>query len=103
MQAMGYLRGFVWGAPVSTHSIRFRLMFFFAGGALLEVLSGFLALMLFLASPALGVAQFGLALGFWAVATLCAPLFALATEGPPFLALFPGGKTRHDFYRRFLP
>ena len=103
LDALGYLRGFVWVAPVSTHSIRFRLMFFFAGGALLEVLSGCLALMLFLASPALGVAQFGLALGFWAVATLCAPLFALATDGPPLRALFAGGKTSDDFCSGFLP
>src|SRR5437016_5836866 len=103
MQALGYLRGFVWGAPVSTNGLRFRLMLFFAGGALIEVLSGCLALILFLASPALGAAQFGLALGFWAIATLCAPFFALATDGPPLRALFAGGKTSNDLCNGFLP
>src|SRR5229473_766273 len=103
MQALGYLRGFVWVAPVSTHSIRFRLMFFFAGGVLIEVLSGCLALILFLASPTLGVEQFGMALGYWAIATLSAPLFSLPYDRPALRALFAGGKTSDDFCSGFLP
>jgi hypothetical protein len=95
--------GSVSGAPLSSDSIRFRLMLFFAGGMLMEVWSGWLALMLFLASPTLGVAQFGLALGFWAIATLGAPLFSLAIDRAALRALFAGGKASDDFCKRFLP
>jgi hypothetical protein len=100
---LGYLRGWVWIAPESSDSLRFRQMLFVAGGALTEFLSGCVALMLFLATPALGLSQFGLALGFWAVVTLCAPLFALATDGPAFRTLFAGGKASDDYCGRFLP
>jgi hypothetical protein len=103
MPQLGYLRGFVWLAPVSGDNLRRRLMLSFAGGVLAEVLSGCFALILFLAAPALGLSQFGLALGFWAVATLCAPLYDLPFDRPALRALFSGGKASDDFCNSFLP
>lgn len=92
MPELGYMSGFVRSAPLSDENLRSRLIFFTAGGALAEVLSGLVALSLFLASPALGWKQAAFPIGLWAVATLCAPLFALSTDGPPMYALLHGGK-----------
>lgn len=70
---------------------------------LIEVASGCVALALFLASPALGIAQFGLVLGFWSVLTLSAPLSELAGDRAGLQKLLAGGKVSEDFCAGYLP
>jgi len=103
MPDLGYFRGFVAAQPQSADGLRLRLMLFTAGGALMEVLSGCLALTLFLDSRALGIERYGMALGLWAAVTLCGPLFALSTDGPPLQALIKGGRASDGQCDRFLP